>query len=135
MKITTQRLLLRPLLKRSFASQTGEKVVVLGTGWSGFQLALNASPHVDLTIVSPRNHFVFTPLLPSASVGTLEARCIQEPIRTVLNRNGTFIQAKARTLNTEDKVVVCESIDNKKFLVKTITDSIDNWQLAQFSFG
>lgn len=29
-----------------------------------------------------RNHFVFTPLLASTSVGTLEFRCITEPVRT-----------------------------------------------------
>ena len=30
----------------------------------------------DVTVVSPRNHFLFTPLLPSTSVGTLEFRCV-----------------------------------------------------------
>jgi NADH dehydrogenase FAD-containing subunit len=34
-------------------------------------------------VVSPRNHFLFTPLLPSTAVGTLEFRCIQEPVRTI----------------------------------------------------
>lgn len=28
----------------------------------------------DVTVVSPRNHFLFTPLLPSTTVGTLEFR-------------------------------------------------------------
>ena len=62
------------------------RIVVLGTGWAGFNLALKlkndkaASPSVggegvpEVRIVSPSNHFVFTPLLPSTAVGTLEFR-------------------------------------------------------------
>jgi hypothetical protein len=45
-----------------------DRVVVLGTGWGGFNLALNVDQKaVDLTIISPRNHFIFTPLLPSTA--------------------------------------------------------------------
>lgn len=32
-------------------------------------------------VVSPRNYFLFTPLLPSVTVGTLAARSILEPTR------------------------------------------------------
>jgi Pyridine nucleotide-disulphide oxidoreductase len=93
-----------------------QRVVVLGCGWAGFQLALNiADAKAQLTVISPRNHFIFTPLLPSASVGTLECRCIQEPVRTILGSNGRYLQAKARTLDYERKRVVCESIDNAVF--------------------
>lgn len=28
----------------------------------------------EVTVISPRNHFLFTPLLPSTTVGTLEFR-------------------------------------------------------------
>lgn len=68
-----------------------------------------------MTVVSPRNHFVFTPLLPSVSVGTLESRCIQEPVRTVLGSNGRYLQAKARTLDHKNKKIICESLDNAVF--------------------
>lgn len=37
----------------------------------------------DVRLVSPANHFLFTPLLPSTAVGTLEFRAIQEPVRTI----------------------------------------------------
>jgi len=90
------------------------RVVVLGSGWGGFQVALNVSKQVPLTVVSPSNHFVFTPLLPSTAVGTLEFRCIQEPIRTVLSSNGTYIQAKARKLDPEKKVLICESVHDQQ---------------------
>lgn len=29
----------------------------------------------DVVVVSPRNHFLFTPMLPSTAVGTVEFRC------------------------------------------------------------
>ena len=77
--------------------------------------AININPDVPFTVISPRNHFVFTPLLPSASVGTLECRCIQEPVRSVLGPNGKYLQAKARSIDPVKKIVTCESIDNAVF--------------------
>ena len=84
-------------------------VVVLGSGWAGFNTAINVKPDVPLTVVSPLNHFLFTPLLASSSVGTLEFRCIQEPIRTVLSSNGKYVQATAKSLDPDNKKLVCET--------------------------
>ena len=69
-----------------FSSQvkTGrKKLVVLGTGWSSFAF-LNAidKKKFDVFVVSPRNHFLFTPLLASTTVGTLEFRYIYRPQRS-----------------------------------------------------
>jgi len=102
------------------------RVVVLGTGWAGFNLALNMKSNQDpsesvpeIRIVSPSNHFVFTPLLPSTAVGTLEFRAIQEPIRKVLGKNGNFVQAKAMGLDPQEKSLICESThDKQKFKIK-----------------
>jgi hypothetical protein len=58
-------------------SKKGNHIVILGSGWAGFQLALNLNKTLPVTVISPRNHFVFTPLLPSASVGTLECRYVR----------------------------------------------------------
>jgi NADH dehydrogenase FAD-containing subunit len=74
-------------------------------------------PAVPLTVVSPTNHFVFTPLLPSASVGTLEGRVIQEPIRSVLGPHGHYLHAKARSLLPDQKLVVCEAVNQQSFTV------------------
>lgn len=58
------------------------KVVVLGTGWAGMSFTKEINTDLyDVQVVSPRNHFVFTPLLPSVTNGTVEARSISEPIR------------------------------------------------------
>lgn len=64
-----------------------KKVVVLGTGWAGvsFLKTLN-NPSYDVHVVSPHNYFAFTPLLPSVTCGTVEARSIVEPIRCITKK-------------------------------------------------
>jgi NADH dehydrogenase FAD-containing subunit len=99
------------------------RVIVLGTGWAGFNLALHMSKDSDtipeIRVVSPSNHFVFTPLLPSTAVGTLEFRCIQEPIRKVLGENGNFVQAKARSVDPTTRTLICQSThDKEEFAIK-----------------
>jgi NADH dehydrogenase FAD-containing subunit len=61
-----------------------------------------------VTLVSPTNHFLFTPLLPSTAVGTLEFRAIQEPVRTIPGIH--YHQAKAREIDVEKGVLLCEDI-------------------------
>ena len=64
----------------------GEKarVVVLGTGWAGSRLMKDLDTQgYDVVCVAPRNHMVFTPLLASTCVGTLEFRSVAEPIARI----------------------------------------------------
>ncbi|RWW03195.1 hypothetical protein BHE74_00012117 [Ensete ventricosum] len=67
-------------------TKPGEKprVVVLGTGWAGcrFLKGLDAKLY-DIVCISPRNHMVFTPLLASTCVGTLEFRSVAEPVSRI----------------------------------------------------
>lgn len=67
------------------------KVVVLGTGWAGtsFLKDLDISSY-DVQVVSPRNYFAFTPLLPSVTCGTVEARSIVEPVRNIIKKVTCF---------------------------------------------
>lgn len=78
--------------------------------WAGFRVAkdLAAAGTLDVTVVSPVNHFLFTPLLPSTAVGTLEFRAIQEPVRTIPNVH--YHQAKARDLDLASGILHCEDI-------------------------
>ena len=64
-----------------------KRVVVLGTGWAGtsFLKNLDASLY-DVQVVSPRNYFAFTPLLPSVTCGTVEGRSIVEPVRNIIKK-------------------------------------------------
>lgn len=62
-----------------------------------------------------RNHFLFTPLLPSTTVGTIEFRSIIESIR-VACPDVTFDQATVRTVDTEQSVITCEGVPAGKRL-------------------
>lgn len=60
-----------------------------------------------MIIVSPRSYFVFTPLLASTSVGTLEFRNALEPVRS--RRNATeFFQGWADAVDFQDKKLLIE---------------------------
>lgn len=64
-----------------------KKVVVLGTGWAGVSFLKNLKdPSYDVHVVSPHNYFAFTPLLPSVTCGTVEARSIVEPVRCIAKK-------------------------------------------------
>jgi NADH dehydrogenase/NADH:ubiquinone reductase (non-electrogenic) len=84
------------------------RVVILGSGWAGNRLARMLSKELyDVTLISPANHFLVTPLLPQTAVGTLEARNVQENVRTI-DRLHKYYQAKARTLDVQSQVLECE---------------------------
>ncbi|XP_020214940.1 external alternative NAD(P)H-ubiquinone oxidoreductase B1, mitochondrial [Cajanus cajan] len=90
-----------------------KKVVVLGTGWAAtsFLKDLDASLY-DVQVVSPRNYFAFTPLLPSVTCGTVEARSIVEPVRNIIKkRKGeiNFWEAECVKIDSSNKKVFCRS--------------------------
>ena len=69
------------------AGNEKKRVVVLGTGWAGISFLKNLkNPSYDVQVISPRNYFAFTPLLPSVTVGTVEARSVVEPIRNIVKK-------------------------------------------------
>lgn len=102
------------------ATKPGEKprVVVLGSGWAAcrFLKGLDTTLY-DVVCISPRNHMVFTPLLASTCVGTLEFRTVAEPvsqIQTALAKdpNSYFFLANCTGVDTEKHEVFCETIGN-----------------------
>ncbi|KAF9287704.1 hypothetical protein BGZ68_001373 [Mortierella alpina] len=83
------------------------RVMILGSGWGGFKLLRDMNKDsYQVVAVSPRNHFLFTPLLASTSVGTLEFRCITEPVRGY-TRNVEYHQAWCDTVDFEQSKVDC----------------------------
>ncbi|XP_031249267.1 external alternative NAD(P)H-ubiquinone oxidoreductase B1, mitochondrial-like isoform X1 [Pistacia vera] len=97
-----------------------KKVVVLGTGWAGtsFLKDLDVSSY-DVQVVSPRNYFAFTPLLPSVTCGTVEARSIAEPIRKIIKKRNAEIQfweAECTKIDPSKKMVSCKSNLNKNLV-------------------
>jgi len=83
------------------------KLVILGTGWGS--VALLKQLNLDdwhIVVVSPSNYFLFTPMLPSATVGTLELRSLVEPVRRIVSRvGGHFLKAKAEDVDFSEKLV------------------------------
>lgn len=45
-------------------------------------------------------------------------RCIQEPVRSHLGPHGSYVQAKARTLDPVSKTITCEAVDNEIFTLE-----------------
>ncbi|HVM33243.1 MAG TPA: FAD-dependent oxidoreductase [bacterium] len=92
------------------------RLLVLGTGFGAVTLLKSVdSKYYDVTAVSPRNHFLFTPLLPSTTVGTLEFRSIVEPVRRACPQ-ARYYQASSRSLRADQKRVGCVSaIDGTAF--------------------
>lgn len=89
------------------------KLIILGTGFAALSLLRKINSKLyDITLVSPRNHFLFTPLLPSTTVGTIEFRSIIEPIRTG-RTHASFYQAAALSIDTGVQKIVCESVAGK----------------------
>ncbi|MBA0587569.1 internal alternative NAD(P)H-ubiquinone oxidoreductase A1, mitochondrial [Gossypium raimondii] len=92
------------------------RVVVLGSGWAGSRLMKGLDPKLyDIVCVSPRNHMVFTPLLASTCVGTLEFRSVAEPISriqpSISSAPGSyFFLANCTAVNTESHEVHCETV-------------------------
>ncbi|XP_004490609.1 internal alternative NAD(P)H-ubiquinone oxidoreductase A2, mitochondrial-like isoform X1 [Cicer arietinum] len=105
------------------------RVVVLGTGWAGcrFMKGLDSKIY-DIVCVSPRNHMVFTPLLASTCVGTLEFRSVAEPVAriqpAISNEPGSFFfLANCTSINAHKHEVQCETVTEG-------TQTIDPWKFT-----
>ncbi|CAI7623702.1 unnamed protein product [Penicillium bialowiezense] len=84
-------------------------LVILGTGWGSVSLLKKLdTENYNVIVVSPRNYFLFTPLLPSCTTGLIEHRSIMEPIRNILRHKKagvTFYEAEATKIDYEKRVV------------------------------
>ncbi|EAQ91092.1 hypothetical protein CHGG_03027 [Chaetomium globosum CBS 148.51] len=84
-------------------------LVILGTGWGSVSLLKRLdTENYNVIVISPRNYFLFTPLLPSCTTGTIEHRSIMEPIRTILRQKKAsvrFYEAEASSIDPDRKVV------------------------------
>jgi hypothetical protein len=87
------------------------RLVVLGSGWGACRLLKDIDTRLyDVICVSPRNHMVFTPLLASTCVGTLEFRSVAEPVRSIqpalsLLPDSYYFLARCTDINTDQHEV------------------------------
>jgi NADH:quinone reductase (non-electrogenic) len=92
--------------QRSDVKSRRPRIVVLGTGWAAYRMIKSIDvTKYDVFCISPRNHFIFTPLLASTTTGVLEFRAISEPIRTVPGIS--YLQAECTAADTENKTITC----------------------------
>ncbi|KAI0288321.1 NADH dehydrogenase [Russula brevipes] len=87
-----------------------KNVVVVGSGWASTAFLKNLdTSEYNVTVISPRNFFLFTPLLPSVAVGTLASNSILQPIRYLTrhkDRKVTVIEADAKSVDRPDETEV-----------------------------
>lgn len=98
------------LMKR----ENRKNVVILGSGFGGVyvyrRLFKYLGRSIRYTIVSPENHFLFTPLLHEVATGSLDSHSIVEPIRTITDYESTkVLQGEAGQINTSKKTLMVGS--------------------------
>lgn len=98
---------------RTMEQKDKPRLVILGTGWGSVALLKHLNPgDYHVTVVSPTNYFLFTPMLPSATVGTLGLRSLVEPVRRIIQRvHGHFLKAEAVDVEMSDKLVEVSQVD------------------------
>ncbi|KAF8320308.1 NADH dehydrogenase [Clavulina sp. PMI_390] len=84
-------------------------IVVLGSGWGATSLLKSIdNEDYNVVVISPRNYFLFTPLLPSVAIGTLDARSIIQPTRYITRHKGRAVhvyEAEATDVDPVNKTV------------------------------
>lgn len=87
-------------------------IVILGSGWGSTALLDSIdTTEYNVVVISPYNYFLFTPLLPSVTVGTLNSRSITQPTRYIVRyktREVQVLEAHATKIDAENKTVTFE---------------------------
>ncbi|UKK01175.2 NADH dehydrogenase [Theileria orientalis] len=122
----TQRINVFKYHSRGYSSATPNthsrpRVVVLGSGWSSIFFVKHLNPkQFDLTVVSPRNYFTFTPLLPKIMSGMANSNTASEPFLNFMKKrfkdNSTFVHANCVDVDTKSNSVTCAPVDGTNTL-------------------
>lgn len=104
-------------------------LVILGSGWGSVSLLkkIDASQY-NIVVVSPRNFFLFTPLLPSCTTGTVEHRSIMEPVRSIIrNKEASviYLEAEATSVDYENKKLIVHEAANREAGESTSTKELE----------
>ncbi|KAE8210389.1 hypothetical protein CF327_g5734 [Tilletia walkeri] len=87
-------------------------IVILGSGWGATSLLKSLDTDAyNVIVISPVNYFLFTPLLPSVTVGTVDARSITQATRLITRfkkRAVQVIEAEAEAIDLANKTVTFE---------------------------
>ncbi|GAA6020279.1 hypothetical protein JCM8202_002607 [Rhodotorula sphaerocarpa] len=93
-----------------------KKLVIVGGGWGSVGILKHLDPEVwHVTLVAPENYFLFHPLLPSATVGTVEVRSLVEPLRKIIARvAGHFLQGRAVDVDMSERFLEVQCPGNEE---------------------
>ncbi len=89
-----------------WTSAAPKRVMIVGGGFAGVYAALGLDsalgyhPNLEIVLIDKKNYFLFPPLLPSASVGTIETRQVTQSYRRIFET--TNIQYKKATVTRVD---------------------------------
>lgn len=85
--------------------------MILGTGWASFRVVKDLDcKKYDVAVISPRNHLLFTPMLASSALGTVNQRSICQPIRPlVASKQAKYYESRAISIDKEGKTVLCRT--------------------------
>jgi NADH dehydrogenase FAD-containing subunit len=87
-----------------------KRILILGGGFAGIEVldrlqkAFQDDARIDITLVSRDNFFLFTPMLPEVSSGSIETRHIITPVRTFCKR-ARFFEAKTESIDLKYQCV------------------------------
>lgn len=103
----------------AFLKDGRERLVICGTGWASFRLLNDIdSSKYFVTVVSPRNHLLFTPMLPSSAVGTVNQRSICQPVRPVVaQKKARYYESRAEGVNVKEKKLNCVTSSGQQYSV------------------
>ncbi|GAC94532.1 potential mitochondrial NADH dehydrogenase [Pseudozyma hubeiensis SY62] len=108
---------------------TKKTIVVLGSGWGSTSLLKNIdTEEYNVVVISPHNYFLFTPLLPSVTVGTLDGRSIVQPTRHTTRfktREVKVYEADCEYIDPVNKTVTFEDCSEIKGSVSKVTIPYD----------
>ena len=102
--------------KSSSTSSSPFRLVIVGTGWAGYKLLKQAKTLTNppqVVVISERNHFLYTPLLASTTVGTLEFRSIVETVRIGSHHfrdESHFHLASVTNIDLTKKTLTCSNV-------------------------
>ncbi|CAG7850200.1 Probable NADH-ubiquinone oxidoreductase C3A11.07, mitochondrial; Flags: Precursor [Serendipita indica DSM 11827] len=84
-------------------------IVVLGNGWGATSMLKTIDTEdYNVIVISPRNYWLYTPLLPSVPTGSVDPRSIIQPTRYITRhkkRRVLFYEGEAMAVDPEKKTV------------------------------
>lgn len=91
------------------------KIIIIGGGFGGLysyiylRKQLKHTP-AQITLISPENYFLFTPLLHEVATGSVNQSNIIYPLRKLVRgKNARFIQGSVQKIDTAQKIVTTEN--------------------------